>query len=71
MHNKDDGAVPFSQSVALFTALRRLGKPVWLLEYEGEGHVLFDAKCQLDFAIKQQEFFDYYLKNKTTPEWLQ
>jgi dipeptidyl aminopeptidase/acylaminoacyl peptidase len=71
MHNKDDGAVPFSQSVALFTALRRLGKPVWLLDYEGEGHVLFDAKCQLDFNIKQQQFFDHYLRDKSVPAWMQ
>lgn len=71
MHNKNDGAVPFSQSVALFTALRRLRKPVWLLEYEGEGHVLFDPKCQLDFSVKQQEFFQHYLKNKPAPVWIQ
>ncbi|UPK69691.1 alpha/beta hydrolase family protein [Chitinophaga filiformis] len=70
MHNKEDGAVPFSQSVALFTALRRLGKPVWLLEYEGEGHVLFDPGCLLDFNMKQQEFFDYYLKDKAFPTWM-
>ncbi|PWV48117.1 S9 family peptidase [Chitinophaga sp. S165] len=71
MHNKGDGAVPFSQSVALFTALRRLGKPAWVLEYEDEGHVLFDPKCQLDFSIKQQEFFGYYLRNQAAPIWMQ
>lgn len=71
MHNKEDGAVPFSQSVALFTALRRLGKPVWLLEYEGEGHVLFDPGCLLDFNTKQQAFFDYYLKDRNIPAWMQ
>ncbi|WP_187294728.1 alpha/beta hydrolase family protein [Chitinophaga pinensis] len=62
MHNKEDGAVPFSQSVALFTALRRLGKPVWLLEYKGEGHVLYDWECQVDFTKRQEEFFGRYLK---------
>ncbi|SFO26111.1 Prolyl oligopeptidase family protein [Chitinophaga sp. YR627] len=61
MHNKEDGAVPFSQSVALFTALRRLGKPVWLLEYKGEGHVLYDWECQVDFTRRQEEFFGRYL----------
>lgn len=70
MHNRDDSAVPFSQSVALFTALRRLEKPVWLLEYDGEGHVLFDPKCQLDFNVKQQEFFDHYLRDKAAPGWM-
>lgn len=70
MHNREDGAVPFTQSVAMFTALRRLKKPVWLLEYEGEGHVLFDPACQLDFNIRQQEFFGYYLMGKTMPDWM-
>jgi dienelactone hydrolase len=64
MHNKEDAAVPFSQSVALFTALRRLQKPVWLLEYQGEGHVLYDFNCQLDFTRRQQEFFGRYLKEE-------
>jgi len=70
MHNREDGAVPFSQSVAMFTALRRLKKPVWLLEYEGEGHVLFDPACQLDFNIRQQAFFGYYLMGKEMPQWM-
>ncbi len=65
MHNKEDGAVPFSQSVALFTALRRLGKPVWLLEYKGEGHVLYDWECQADFTQRQEEFFGKYLKGES------
>jgi dienelactone hydrolase len=65
MHNKEDGAVPFSQSVALFTALRRLGKPVWLLEYKGEGHVLYDWECQVDFTKRQEEFFGKYLKGES------
>ena len=65
MHNKEDGAVPFLQSVALFTALRRLGKPVWLLEYKGEGHVLYDWECQVDFTRRQEEFFGKYLKGES------
>lgn len=66
MHNKEDGAVPFLQSVALFTALRRLGKPVWLLEYKGEGHVLYDWECQADFTRRQEAFFGKYLKGEVS-----
>ncbi|MBW8688153.1 alpha/beta hydrolase family protein [Chitinophaga rhizophila] len=64
MHNKEDGAVPFLQSVALFNALRRLGKPVWLVEYEGEGHVLYDWESQVDFTRRQEEFFGRWLKGE-------
>ncbi|NLP09030.1 S9 family peptidase, partial [bacterium] len=35
MHNDNDGAVPYQQGIELFTALRRLGKPAWLLVYNG------------------------------------
>ncbi len=37
MHTKPDGAVPFEQAVEFFTALRRLGKKAWLLQYNSEG----------------------------------
>ena len=40
MHNDDDGAVPWYQGIELFVALRRLQKPAWLLNYNGEGHGL-------------------------------
>jgi dienelactone hydrolase len=70
MHNKDDGAVPFIQGVELFTALRRLGKPVWMLQYDGQGHILVDPDCTLDFTIRQQQFFAHYLKNEPAPVWM-
>jgi dipeptidyl aminopeptidase/acylaminoacyl peptidase len=31
MHNDNDGAVPWYQGIELFTAMRRLNKPVWML----------------------------------------
>src|SRR5690606_3885423 len=40
MHNDQDGAVPWYQGIEYFVALRRLGKPVWLLNYNGEDHGL-------------------------------
>src|SRR5581483_11249450 len=38
MQNKSDDAVPWGQGVEFFTALRRLGKPVWMLQYDHQGH---------------------------------
>ena len=37
MHNDMDGAVPWYQGIELFTALRRLDKPAWMLSYNNEG----------------------------------
>jgi hypothetical protein len=71
MHNKDDGSVPFSQSIEMFTAMRRLNKPVWLLQYDGQGHTLDPlSDCSVDFTIRQQQFFDHYLKDTPAPGWL-
>ncbi|HJT75265.1 MAG TPA: prolyl oligopeptidase family serine peptidase, partial [Chitinophaga sp.] len=70
MHNENDNAVPVAQSIEFFTALRRLQKPVWLIQYKDEGHLLFSDANKLDFDIRQQAFFDHYLKNKPLPEWM-
>jgi len=70
MHNKEDVAVPFIQGVELFTAMRRLQKPVWMLQYDGEGHIIQDQENQLDFTIRQEQFFDHYLKGKSAPVWM-
>ena len=40
LHNDKDGAVDFTQGVEYFNTLRRLGKPVVMLEYPGENHGL-------------------------------
>jgi dienelactone hydrolase len=70
MHNRSDGAVPFAQAVELFTALRREKKRVWLLEYDNEDHGLSDRDHILDFCIRQQQFFDHYLKETRAPLWM-
>ena len=38
MHNDADGHVPWYQGIEFFTALRRLGKPSWFLNYNEEPH---------------------------------
>lgn len=71
MHNRSDIVVPFQQGVDMFAALRRMRKKVWLLQYDKEGHTIFRNENNiLDFNIRQQQFFDYYLKDKPCPKWM-
>lgn len=69
-HNDADEAVPYSEGLNLFLALRRLQRPAWLLNYKGEYHFVADPDAQRDWTIRLQEFFDYYLKDGTEPEWM-
>jgi dienelactone hydrolase len=70
MHNKADGNVPFAQGIELFTALRRLRKDAWLLQYTGENHIINNRNNRFDFSIRQQQFFDHYLKGSPMPKWM-
>jgi dipeptidyl aminopeptidase/acylaminoacyl peptidase len=70
MHNKEDEAVPFAQGVELFTALRRLGKPVWMLQYDGEGHGVERPVNQFDYSQRLAQFFDHFLKGAPAPKWM-
>lgn len=70
MHNDADGAVPWYQGIELFTALRRLGKPVWLLNYNGEAHNLVERRNRKDIQIREQQFFDWLLKGEKPAPWI-
>lgn len=70
MSNDKDGAVPWYQGIEMFTALRRLGKPVWLLNYNGDDHNLIKRQNRKDIQIREQQFFDYYLKGAKAPVWM-
>ena len=70
LHNKLDDAVPWEQGVELFTALRRLGKLCWMLQYDGEGHGLLKQENLRDYTIRQLQFFDHYLKGAPAPKWM-
>jgi dipeptidyl aminopeptidase/acylaminoacyl peptidase len=70
MSNDADGAVPWYQGIEMFTALRRLGKPVWLLQYNGEAHNLVLRQNRKDITIREQQFFDHFLKGAPTPVWM-
>ena len=70
LHNDADGAVPWYQGIELFVALRRLQKPAWMLNYNGEPHGIRQRKNQKDFAIRMMQFFDHFLKGAPAPEWM-
>lgn len=70
MANDNDGAVPWYQGIELFTAMRRLGKKVWMFNYNGEGHGLTVRKDKLDYQIRMQQFFDWILKGEPPARWI-
>ena len=70
MHNDQDGAVPWYQGIEMFMALRRLQKPVWMLQYNGEAHNIRARKNRKDITIRLQQFFDHYLKGDPMPKWM-
>lgn len=70
MSNDNDGAVPWYQGIEMFTALRRLGKKVWLLNYNNEAHNLVERRNRKDIQIREQQFFDWLLKGEKPAKWL-
>ncbi|HEY8957431.1 alpha/beta hydrolase family protein [Chitinophaga sp.] len=68
MHTNRDGLCSFTNAFELFLALRRLGKKVWLLEYEGN-HTLNGENAR-DFSVRMKQFFDHYLMEKCPPRWM-
>ncbi len=71
LHNDEDGAVPWYQGIEYFTALRRLGKPAWFLNYRGEPHWPVKAPNRADFQTRMAQFFDYFLLGAPEPKWMQ
>jgi dienelactone hydrolase len=70
LHNDKDGAVPWYQGIELFTGLRRLGKPAWLLNYNDEPHWPVKLQNRVDFQRRMQQFFDHYLQGAPEPSWM-
>ena len=70
MSNDADDAVPWYQGIEMFTAMRRLNKPVWLLVYNNEAHNLIERKNRKDIQIREQQFFDWKLKGEKPAKWL-
>ncbi len=71
MHNDADGHVPWYQGIEFFVSLRRLGKPSWFLNYNGEPHWPLKLQNRKDFNIRMAQYFDYYLKGEGKPSWME
>ncbi len=69
-HDDGDGAVPFSEGVQLFVALRRLNKPAWLVNYNNAPHNLTRQADKKDWSVRMMQFFDHYLKGAPAPAWM-
>ncbi|MET1258909.1 prolyl oligopeptidase family serine peptidase [Flagellimonas sp. DF-77] len=70
MHNDADGHVPWYQGIEFFVSLRRLGKPSWFLNYNGEPHWPLKLQNRKDFSIRMAQYFDHYLKGAGKPSWM-
>jgi dipeptidyl aminopeptidase/acylaminoacyl peptidase len=69
LHNDKDGAVDWNQGIEYYNTLRRLKKPVIMLQYVGENHGLQKPANQKDYTVRMKEFFDHYLMGKPAPAW--
>jgi len=70
LHNDKDGAVDFNQGITFFNTIRRMRKPVIMLQYTGENHGLRKPANQKDYTVRMKEFLDHHLQGKRAPEWL-
>ncbi len=70
LHNDADGAVPWYQGIEMYMAMRRLNKPVWMLNYNGEPHWPVKRENRMDFQIRMKQFFDHYLKGAPIAPWM-
>ncbi|WP_429063231.1 prolyl oligopeptidase family serine peptidase [Chitinophaga sp. W2I13] len=69
MHTTNDEVCPFSQAIEFFTAMRRLRKRVWMLEYT-DGYHSVSGRSAKDFTTRMAQFFDHFLKGDPAPEWI-
>lgn len=69
MNNIMDTAVPFTQGLEMFCALRRMGKRVWMLQYDNGAHTI-NEHDGVQHTIRMTQFFDHYLKGAPAPRWM-
>lgn len=69
MHTTNDGIVPFPTAIEFFTAARREGKKIWLLQYDAS-HSLDNLQQAKDYTLRLRQFFDHYLKETPAPIWM-
>ena len=64
MSNDADDAVPWYQGIEIFVGMRRLGKEVYLIDYNNDVHNPASRANQKDIAMRMQQFFDNKLKGR-------
>ncbi len=70
MFGDDDGAVPWTQGIELYMAMRRLEKDCVFLQYRGEPHHPQKYPNKLDYTLKMMEYLDHYCKGTPAPKWI-
>jgi dipeptidyl aminopeptidase/acylaminoacyl peptidase len=70
MSNDMDDAVPWWQGIEMFIGLRRLGKEVYMINYNNDVHNPASRANQKDIAMRMQQFFDNKLKGMPAPDWM-
>ena len=70
MHNDMDDAVPWYQGIEMFVGMRRLGKEVYMINYNNDVHNPASRANQKDIAMRMQQFFDTKLKGEPAPDWM-
>lgn len=62
--------MPWYQGIEMFMALKRLNKPTWLLNYNGDKHGIMQRQNRKDFSVRMAQFFEHYLKDAPMPQWM-
>lgn len=70
IHNDEDDAVPWYQGIEFYSALRRLGKEVWMFNFNGDKHNLAQRENQKYWTIHMDEYFDHLLLGRPRPAWM-
>lgn len=65
----NDGDVDFTQGMEYFNALRRMHKPVVLLDYPSQNHSLSKRVDMKDYTVRMMQFFNHFLKGGPMPDW--
>lgn len=70
IHNDADDAVPWYQGIEFYLSLRRLGKEIYLFNYNGEPHNLRQRPNQLHYSERMLEYFNHFLQDAPKPAWM-
>ncbi|WP_412851579.1 prolyl oligopeptidase family serine peptidase [Ectothiorhodospira shaposhnikovii] len=70
MFGTEDESVAFNQGVEIYNTLRRMGKPIVMLAYEGEGHNLRRRENQLDYSSRVSQWHEHWLKGEEPGSWI-